>query len=96
MMNKHTEQAQMKAEVHRMNMNNQIHEMCSLIESLQKMQRKFEKGYEGRLKQLEATIAEYDGTRVNDLVQSTEERLNGLVKTMKKDIGLKFESMQMS
>lgn len=37
MMDKQVEQAQMKAEVHRMNMNSQVHEMCSLIESLQKM-----------------------------------------------------------
>lgn len=94
MINKQIEQAQMKAEVHRMNLNSQVHEMCSLIESLQKMQRKFEKGHDGRLKQLEVKFAEFRLDGLGEMVAASEQRLSGLVTGVKKEIGQKLESMK--
>jgi hypothetical protein len=94
MMNKQVEQAQMKAEVHRMNMNSQVHEMCSLIESLQKMQRKFEKGHDGRLKLLEVKFAEFRLEGLGEMVSASEQRLSGLVMGVKKEFGQKFDSMK--
>lgn len=50
----------MRVEVQRMESDKQMHEMCSMVESIASLQRKFESNFERRIQSFDKMIAEQD------------------------------------